>query len=110
MLRNAVESMEKQDDGEIRLIVREFPDHIEIILQDNGPGIPDEIQDRLFEPFVSHGKQGGTGLGLSICKGIVDAHQGRLNFDTGPDGTTFYLHLPRTHLATKRCTADTATV
>lgn len=110
MLRNAVESLQKQNDGEIQLIIREFSDHIEIMLKDNGPGIPDEIQDRLFEPFVSHGKQGGTGLGMSICKGVVDAHQGRLTFETGDDGTTFYMHLPRTHLATKRCTADTATV
>ena len=110
MLRNAVESMQKQSDGEIQLIVQEFSDHIEIMLKDNGPGIPDEIQDRLFEPFVSHGKQGGTGLGMSICKGVVDAHQGRLTFKTGDGGTTFYIHLPRTHLAAKRSTADTATV
>ena len=110
MLRNAVESLQKQNDGEIQLIIQEFSDHIEIMLKDNGPGIPDEIQDRLFEPFVSHGKQGGTGLGMSICKGVVDAHQGRLTFETGDGGTTFYMHLPRTHLATKRCTADTATV
>ncbi|MDP6449920.1 MAG: ATP-binding protein [Lentisphaeria bacterium] len=110
MLRNAVESMQKQNDGEIQLTVQEFSDHIEIMLKDNGPGIPDEIQDRLFEPFVSHGKQGGTGLGMSICKGVVDAHQGRLTFETGDGGTTFYIHLPRTHLAAKRCTADTATV
>ncbi|HCN09625.1 MAG TPA: cyclic nucleotide-binding protein, partial [Lentisphaeria bacterium] len=110
MLRNAVESMQKQNDGEIQLVVQEFPDYIEIMLKDNGSGIPEEIQDRLFEPFVSHGKQGGTGLGMSISKGVVDAHQGRLTFDTDTDGTTFYMHLPKTHLATTRTTADTATV
>jgi signal transduction histidine kinase len=109
LFRNAVESMETKG-GEIRISAQEFPDYIEIALRDNGPGIPEEIQERLFEPFVSHGKQGGTGLGMSITKSVIDAHQGRLSFETGPDGTTFYLHLPKANVINRLRSADTVTV
>jgi signal transduction histidine kinase len=109
LFRNAVESMETKG-GEIRISAQEFPDYIEIALRDNGSGIPEEIQERLFEPFVSHGKQGGTGLGMSITKSVIDAHQGRLSFETGPDGTTFYLHLPKANVINRLRSADTVTV
>jgi signal transduction histidine kinase len=68
---------------------------VEIRVRDNGPGVPEEIKDRLFEPFVTAGKKGGTGLGLAITRSIVEAHSGRIWFEskTG-EGTTFYLRLP----------------
>jgi len=61
---------------------------------DDGPGIPSEVQSRLFELFAT-GKKGGTGLGLAIVKKIVDDHHGRIQCDSGPDGTTFRIQLPR---------------
>ncbi|HKZ22128.1 MAG TPA: ATP-binding protein [candidate division Zixibacteria bacterium] len=63
---------------------------------DNGPGIPNEIKESLFEPFVTHGKVSGTGLGLSISKKIVEEHKGRIEFEsyTGR-GTTFAIFLPK---------------
>ena len=63
-------------------------------VRDNGPGIPDNVRGRLFEPFVS-GRVGGTGLGLAIVQRAVDAHRGLVLVDTTPGkGTTFRIYFP----------------
>jgi len=65
-------------------------------IRDNGPGIPDAIKDRLFEPFVTFGKTGGTGLGLAIARNIVEAHRGKITFETQPgQGTEFLIRVPQ---------------
>jgi two-component system, cell cycle sensor histidine kinase and response regulator CckA len=62
---------------------------------DEGGGIPEEIRDRLFDPFATtKGLGQGTGLGLSIVYGIVSRHGGAIDFTTGPDGTAFRILLP----------------
>ena len=64
-------------------------------IEDNGPGIPAEIQERLFDPFFTT-KETGTGLGLSIAARIVEKHHGVIEFQTDPNrGTTFGVVLPR---------------
>ena len=64
-------------------------------VSDNGDGIPEDIRDRFFEPFVTRGKSKGTGLGSAIIKSIVDAHHGSVDFETESGvGTTFTVHLP----------------
>ncbi|MCE9598637.1 MAG: sensor histidine kinase [Spirochaetia bacterium] len=64
-------------------------------LRDNGPGIPESIQESLFQPFVTHGKSHGTGLGMAIAKSIVDAHAGIISFTTqSGKGTTFTIEVP----------------
>ena len=61
---------------------------------DNGPGIPDAVRERLFEPFVT-GRPGGTGLGLAIVQRAVDAHRGMVLVDSTPGhGTTFTVYFP----------------
>lgn len=61
---------------------------------DNGPGIPAEVQRRLFEPFAT-GRVGGTGLGLAIVQRAVEAHRGLVLVDTkAGDGTTFRIYFP----------------
>lgn len=66
-----------------------------LCLQDNGPGIPEEIRGRLFEPFVTAGKKTGTGLGTAICKKIIDDLGGRIWFETATgEGTAFHVRLP----------------
>jgi two-component system sensor histidine kinase FlrB len=64
---------------------------------DDGPGIPGELRERIFEPFFST-RLDGTGLGLAIVRSIIDAHGGRIEFDRssmcGPRGTTFLITLP----------------
>ncbi len=75
-------------------------DHaVRLQVRDNGPGIPDEIRDRLFEPFVS-ARTGGSGLGLAIVQRAVEAHRGLVQCDSTPTtGTTFTIFLPARMLA-----------
>ena len=66
---------------------------VEISISDTGPGIPEELVNRIFEPFVSNNPR-GTGLGLAITKHIVTAHRGSINVDSIPGGTVFQVFLP----------------
>ncbi len=69
---------------------------IRLAVRDDGPGIPEAVRERLFEPFVT-GRQGGTGLGLAIVQRAVAAHRGVILVDSGPrQGTTFTIYLPAT--------------
>ena len=91
--KNAKEAM--GDRGEF--VFRTFDVDGEVVfeLADNGPGIPEEIRDRLFESFVTSGKKSGTGLGLAIVKKIVEDHHGSITIEseTGK-GTRFLIRLP----------------
>ena len=61
---------------------------------DNGPGVPPELSDRIYDPFFTT-KVKGTGLGLGIVRKIVDAHDGRIDLNSSPDtGTRFRVTLP----------------
>jgi signal transduction histidine kinase len=70
--------------------------HVEVSVSDKGPGIPPEIQGRLFEPFVTTKPEGkGTGLGLSTVLMVVERHKGKIDFTTAPGmGTTFRITIP----------------
>jgi C4-dicarboxylate-specific signal transduction histidine kinase len=95
LIRNAAEAMTDQDAREVTLTTRTLGDGmIEVAVTDSGPGIPDNIADRLFEPFVST-KQDGMGLGLSILRSIIEAHDGQLIVEPSPGGgTSFRFTLP----------------
>ncbi len=71
-------------------------DKIEISVTDNGPGIPDDIRDKIFQPFFTTKPTGqGTGLGLSLSYDIVKAHGGEIIVNSHlEDGTTFHISLP----------------
>ncbi|MCJ2102869.1 MULTISPECIES: PAS domain-containing sensor histidine kinase [Methylobacterium] len=98
LLRNAREAMQQGDRRELTVAARPIGrDTVEITVSDTGPGIAEEIADRLFQPFVTT-KQSGMGVGLSICRTIVEAHGGRLDVgrnDAG--GATFRLTLQAAH-------------
>lgn len=82
--------------GTIEVSCTDSPSGVDLRVRDNGPGIPAEIADRLFEPFVSHGKQKGTGLGLTVVHNVMHQHGGAASVErTGPEGTTFRLHFPQ---------------
>ncbi|MCH2051235.1 MAG: ATP-binding protein [Trichodesmium sp. ALOHA_ZT_67] len=94
LLANAVEAVNK-DKGQIEIKAKRKDPWVEITFSDNGSGIPEEIKNSLFKPFVSYGKQGGIGLGTAIVKTIVDAHGGEICFESIiGKGTTFYLRFP----------------
>ena len=71
-------------------------DRVEIHIADNGPGIPREIRDKIFQPLFTTKEEGrGTGLGLSICQDIIEKHKGKFDVESVVgEGTTFIIQLP----------------
>jgi signal transduction histidine kinase/putative methionine-R-sulfoxide reductase with GAF domain len=96
LVRNAVEAIGDKG-GKVTLRVARSSDSRDLVVQvsDTGPGIPKEIESRIFESFVTAGKKGGTGLGLAIVKKIVGEHGGTVNVESTRGGTTFTLTLPQ---------------
>jgi signal transduction histidine kinase len=89
--------------GQIEVTATEMDGSIAISVSDNGPGISDSISDRLFHPFVSHGKENGTGLGLAVVLKIVQDHGGEISVERTPGArTVFTLLLPGQLLETFR--------
>jgi two-component system sensor histidine kinase PilS (NtrC family) len=77
----------------------DFEAGVRLVISDDGPGIPEEIADRLFQPFVSQ-REGGTGLGLAIVQRAVEAHRGLVFVESRPGkGTKFTILLPATVMA-----------
>jgi two-component system, NtrC family, nitrogen regulation sensor histidine kinase GlnL len=66
---------------------------LQLHMEDNGPGVPSEIRDRIFFPLVS-GKENGSGLGLTLAQTFVQQHQGMIECDSVPGRTVFTLSLP----------------
>jgi len=97
LISNALEAMSESGDtlAMKAIMVKEINGYpnVEISVSDNGPGIPDDVKERIFEPFVSTRKM-GTGLGLAITKQIVNAHKGSIKVDSFPGGTVFTVQLP----------------
>ena len=94
LLNNGAEAM--GNTGTLKVRLRETSDGAEIQVEDNGPGIPENVQSRVFDPFFTT-KAEGTGLGLSVSRRIVEAHGGTIQFTTRPSGTTFTVFLPKEH-------------
>jgi signal transduction histidine kinase len=76
-------------------VSRRPDDAIVIECEDDGPGIPEEVRERLFESFATHGKVGGTGLGLAIVRKVVDDHGGTIEVESEPGKTVFRIALPK---------------
>ena len=90
LMRNAIEAMTAGTRRELEVRMTLLDDHtVEIAIADSGPGLPKEVADHLFQPFIST-KPGGMGLGLSICRSIVEAHGGRLRSEPIPGGGTVF--------------------
>lgn len=94
LITNAVEAFMGRG-GRIAFRARPEGDKLVISISDNGPGIPEELHGVFFEPFATLGKAKGTGLGMAVARSIIEAHGGRINFEsTAEKGTTFYITLP----------------
>jgi signal transduction histidine kinase len=93
LITNAADAM--LSGGLIKIRFEQTGREIITELQDTGPGIAPEIQERLFQAFATYGKANGTGLGLSICKKIVLDHQGRIyGHNASGGGAIFGFSLP----------------
>jgi len=99
--RNAAQA--NAGEGEIRMstriarkvtIARQFFRHaVAVSIEDDGPGVPPALAERIFYPLVS-GRDGGTGLGLSLAQSFVSQHQGHIEFESVPGRTRFTILLP----------------
>jgi two-component system, NtrC family, nitrogen regulation sensor histidine kinase GlnL len=104
--RNACEAMaERISDGDARLALRtriarqvtigkqRWRLALELHIEDNGPGVPESIRERIFYPLVT-GREGGSGLGLTLAQTFVQQHQGTIECDSAPGRTVFTVLIP----------------
>jgi two-component system nitrogen regulation sensor histidine kinase GlnL len=80
---------------QITIVRQRYRLALELQVIDDGPGVPAEIQEKIFNPLVS-GREGGTGLGLSLAQTFVQYHKGVIEFESRPGRTTFRILLPLT--------------
>lgn len=97
LIVNARQAAGERADGKVSVETRDCDDRVEVTVRDNGPGIAEELQGRVFDPFfTTRGPGGGAGLGLAISFDIAREHGGVLELRSGDGaGCEFVLHLPR---------------
>ncbi|MBI3638949.1 MAG: HAMP domain-containing histidine kinase [Thaumarchaeota archaeon] len=99
LIKNAFRATTKK--GKIDIFVEDLPDEVQISVKDNGIGLPNDALDKIFKKFYqvdtsSTREKGGSGLGLSICKGIVEAHGGKIWVESElGKGATFFFTLAK---------------
>lgn len=97
LLENAIDAVRTVHGRPRRVVVRVGPgepDDVHVCVTDNGLGIPSDMTNRLFDPFVST-KPGGMGMGLMFCRAVVEAHGGRIWAETSvPNGAAIHVSLP----------------
>jgi signal transduction histidine kinase len=76
--------------GTLRIKTTTHEGHVILAIQDEGEGIKPDVLEKIGTPFFTT-KKDGTGLGLGICYGIAARHNAQIDFDTSPNGTTFYV-------------------
>ena len=97
LVHNAFDAVDGTEDRRVRVRTREDGDSVVVEVEDTGPGVPDDLRNRMFEPFVTTKSPGkGTGLGLYIARRLVDEAGGQLELaQSGESGSTFVVRLPR---------------
>ena len=94
LLKNSIQALDGQGDGKICIHAQQNEHTTIIDITDNGPGIPPELQEKVFIPFFTT-KSEGTGIGLSLCKQIVRYHDGHLTIqESQPGKTVFHINIP----------------
>jgi signal transduction histidine kinase len=97
VVTNAIDAAaDAHESAQVEVSAEFSPDKgtLRIVVSDNGPGIPPELIDSLFSPFVSGKKGRGTGLGLPVSQKILHEHGGRILVESSPGGSRFTLELP----------------
>ncbi len=93
IIANALDAMDGQ--GTVKISTRQADDWIFVEIEDSGPGIPDDVKEKLFSPFFTTKPMGkGTGLGLNISFNIIQKHNGYIDVVSQPDQTCFTVRLP----------------
>ncbi|MCK5590504.1 MAG: GAF domain-containing sensor histidine kinase, partial [Candidatus Pacebacteria bacterium] len=93
LIKNACDAM--PEGGTININTKKAEDKILLTVKDYGLGISESLHDKIFEPFMSHGKREGTGLGLSVTKKIIEEHGGTISVKSElGEGATFSVTLP----------------
>ncbi|EQA38327.1 PAS domain S-box protein [Leptospira inadai serovar Lyme str. 10] len=93
LINNAFQAISYK--GRLELETQKEGNYLNVLITDNGPGIPPEIRDKIFEPFFTTKAKGeGSGLGLDICRKIVESHKGRIEVESTVGRTTFKVILP----------------
>lgn len=94
LIRNAAEALSGRGGRIVVSAVREM-DRVSIDVRDSGPGIPEQVRARLFQPFAGSARSGGSGLGLAIARDLAHAHGGDIELvSTGDEGTLFRVTIP----------------
>ena len=94
IIHNSIHAM--KNNGELTIDLHENGKSVKVSISDNGPGIPEEIQPKIFNAFFTTKPTGeGSGLGLDIAKKIIEKHQGTIDFKSDREGTTFNIILPK---------------
>ena len=95
LINNARDAAIGSSQPKIKVSTESLPHGVRLKIQNNGPGIPLEIQKKMFKPYFTTKEKGkGTGLGLAICEQIIEKHAGRILFSSAQDDTTFVVELP----------------
>ncbi|UCE13558.1 MAG: PAS domain-containing protein [Candidatus Heimdallarchaeota archaeon] len=94
LLTNAIKFSPKN--GIIKIHLIDKSTHWQLSVTDKGPGIPDDLKEKVFEPFAAYGEKKGTGLGLTIARETIQFFLGRMWIeDADPEGTTFFCEIPK---------------
>ena len=102
LIKNAIEAAPRGTEVIVELL--ESDDHVQLRVHNLGDPIPPDVKATLFHPFSTFGKRGGTGLGIYGVKMAVEAMGGRVDYESGPAGTTFTIELPRNAASTPTST------
>jgi signal transduction histidine kinase len=94
LLNNCQDALILTQKPSIEIKVKAQDGFVRISVIDNGPGVPENLREKILEPFFTTKEVGATGMGLSISKGIVEAHNGSLELDSRPGRTEFAILLP----------------
>jgi two-component system nitrogen regulation sensor histidine kinase NtrY len=95
LLKNAIEAIPNNRPGKINITHKITSDHVLVIVNDNGNGIPENLREKIFTPNFTT-KSSGTGLGLAFVKNSIENAGGKVWFETEiGKGTTFYMNLPQ---------------
>ena len=93
LLDNALDAI--PEGGTIRVRTQLVGEEVQVAIEDNGPGIPLDVQDHIFDPFFTTKAAGiGSGLGLGIVRKVLEGYDGRLTLESVPGRTVFIVHMP----------------